>query len=133
MTTRYVDDPFDDRDMSIEGQDFRHPELIEKLLLACRRTRKMFKSDPEIVKCRKVDRLYDKGKLPEEWINSRMEYARKYHWQFPVLLSAILNVGKMEVWCSANNVMITTQSEPPKMEEAIAPTPSFEEYYGSVE
>lgn len=104
MEPEYIDDAFDDRDMSVDGQGFLDPELCMYVMDAVGRTRKQFKTDAEIAKWRRVDKAFDQDKIPLEWINDRIKYAQKYHWSFTTLVGSILNTPKMEEWVKMNRV-----------------------------
>jgi hypothetical protein len=104
---RYVDDPFDDRDLSIEGADLYYPDLCQEAFYSCGRRRNMFKSDQELSRWRRIDRLIESGDIPKEWIRDRCIYAEKYRMGLPKLMTAILNAGKMEEWMVRNKMTVT--------------------------
>lgn len=95
---RYVDDAFDDRDLSIEGAGLFFPEICRAVFKACGRTRGQFKSDAEISRWNRVDKALKNKSIPQGWITDRLELVKKYRMSFQKATSAILNVGLMEDW-----------------------------------
>ena len=102
LEPQYVDDEFDDRDMSAYGQGFGNVELCIDAMLACGRTRKQFKSDREIARWRRIDKMFAQGELDPLWVESRFGYARKHRWSLATLEGAILNTAKMVDWLRFN-------------------------------
>lgn len=100
----YCDDPFSDRDMSIDNAGIIDRVLCKHAFLSCGRTRFQFKTDPEAARWRRIDKAVDCGDIPKAWVYDRCTYATKYRMSLPRLMSAILNAGKMEEWMNENKI-----------------------------
>lgn len=99
---KYVDDPFEDTDLSVNGQNFHNEDLCKRAFWKCGRKRNQFRSDAEVMKWRRIDKAVHQGKIPVAWIEDRFVYCEKYRWGLPQLMSSILNVAKMEDWIREN-------------------------------
>jgi len=98
----YVDDPFEDRDLSVWGQDFHAVELCLRAFKCVGRTRLHFKSDAEAARWRRIDRAVKAGDIPVEWVHDRLKLAAGYHWGLEKVMAAILNRGRMDEWVAKN-------------------------------